>query len=165
MCQKEIKKLVIYYSLDGNTKFIAENIALAVNADLLELKLKKEISRIPLIKQFSGGMQCVLKKKPGIHPLDKNPENYDTIFIGTPVWAGTYASPFNTLFSNITLKNKNIALFCCYGGSKGKTFEDFKTQLAGNNIIGEAEFKSPAKYDKDKNAANSGKWATEMLKK
>lgn len=165
MAEKELKKLVIYYSLDGNTKFIAENIALATNADLLQLKLQKEISRIPLIKQFMGGMQSSLKKRPEIDALDKNPENYDTIFIGTPVWAGTFASPYNTLFSKVSLKNKNIALFCCYAGSKGKTFDEFKKQLEGNNIVGETEFKSPAKTNKDENASNARKWATEIIKK
>jgi len=39
-----MKTLVVYYSLEGNTKFIAETISKTVGADLLELKPIKDIS-------------------------------------------------------------------------------------------------------------------------
>ena len=37
-----MKNLVIFYSLEGNTKLIASTIARAINADVLELKTKKK---------------------------------------------------------------------------------------------------------------------------
>lgn len=38
-----MKKLVVFYSFEGNTKFLAEAIANEIKADILELKPKKEI--------------------------------------------------------------------------------------------------------------------------
>ena len=38
-----MKKLIIFYSFEGNTKLIAENIAKAIDADILELKPEKEV--------------------------------------------------------------------------------------------------------------------------
>ena len=44
-----LKKMVIYYSYEGNTRFMAQTIAGAVGADLMELKLKKlETKRLKL---------------------------------------------------------------------------------------------------------------------
>ena len=50
-----MKNLVIYYSLEGNTKLIAENIAKKIDADILELKTKKEYHKTGFKKYFWGG--------------------------------------------------------------------------------------------------------------
>jgi len=89
------------------------------------------------------------------------------IFIGSPVWAGTYASPFNTFLANYNLSGKKIALFSSYAGSAGKIFESFKKKLSGNNIIAEKAFKDFI-YQKSspKEAKDSiAKWAEIVAKK
>lgn len=48
-----MKNLVIFYSLEGNTKLIASTIARAINADVLELKTKRNIV-IKDLKNISG---------------------------------------------------------------------------------------------------------------
>ncbi|MBU4486909.1 MAG: hypothetical protein KKD38_08270 [Candidatus Delongbacteria bacterium] len=40
-----MKKLIVFYSLDGNTRMISETMASEIEADLLELKPAKEITR------------------------------------------------------------------------------------------------------------------------
>ncbi|MFH1472213.1 MAG: hypothetical protein ABIF85_04880 [Nanoarchaeota archaeon] len=59
-----------------------------------------------------------MREKPALLPFDKDPKDYDMIFIGTPVWAFSYSAPFNTFFHETELKNKKIALFICHGGGK-----------------------------------------------
>lgn len=61
--------------------------------------------------------------KPEIESLNKNPIEYDFLFIGTPVWAGSFAPVLRTLFDCMRFKDKKIALFCCHAGAKGKVFE------------------------------------------
>ncbi len=159
-----MKKLVVFYSLEGNTKLIAENIAAVTDADILELKPKKEIKAKGFMKYFWGGKQAVMKEKPDIFPLDKNPQQYDVLFIGTPVWAFNYSTPLNTFFSKVKLSGKKIALFCSCGGNKGNTFRNMRNALSGNEILGENEFVEPLR-NKDDSAAQAKRWAKEIIGK
>lgn len=160
-----MKSLVIYYSLEGNTEMIAKSIASEVNADILELKPKKDIHPKGFLRYVWGGKQVLFKEKPELFPLEKKIQDYDLIFMGTPVWASTFAPAFNTLFSQNSIQNKKIALFCCYAGQEGKTFKNFKDVLNKNDILGEIGFKDPEKYDKDKNINKVKLWANNILKK
>ena len=140
-----MKKLVIFYSLEGNTAFVAEAIAEAIDAEILELKPKKDLNPKSFVRFFRGGMQMIFKIKPVLMEFDKNIENYDILFIGTPVWAANFTPSLRSLFSKVNIKNKKIALFCCYGDNPGKTFKSLKRQLTGNAFLGEIGFKDPIK--------------------
>lgn len=159
-----MKKLVVYYSLEGNTKRIAEAIAKTIDADLLELKPKNEIPSKGFMKFVWGGRAAMMKTKPELYPLDKDVHDYDVYFIGTPVWAWTYAPPLNTFFSTHPLINKKVALFCCHGGGKGKIFEKMNAALTGNQILGEIDFRDPLKHDTDANIEKAKRWAENILK-
>jgi len=58
------KMLIVFYSLTGNTRFIAEAIAETINADVLELKPIKELKADSGMKYMWGGAQATMKKKP-----------------------------------------------------------------------------------------------------
>ncbi len=155
------KKLVVFYSFEGNTKFVAEAIARSAGCDLLELKPEKEIKTRGFMKYFWGGRQVIMKKKPKLLPLGKKPEGYDLLFIGTPVWASNFAPALRTFLSENRLKGKKIALFCCYGGSPGEALENMKKELAGNSIIGEIGFKEPKNSGESRKKAEE--WARKMI--
>ena len=95
--------------------------------------------------------------------LDKDPNEYDVIFMGTPVWASSYAPYFNTLFSSIEFKHKKIGLYCCYKGSAGKTFAHLEKQLEENDIVGKMEFKEPIKIEDNKNKIRE--WANTIIER
>lgn len=135
-----MKKLVVFYSYEGNTKLIAESIANSIGADILELKPINEMKSKGFMKFVWGGRDAVMKKRPKLNDFNINFDDYDQIIIGTPVWAFTYAPPFNTLFSEYNIVNKDIALFCCHEGGMGMVFNNLKKNLHGNNIIGEYDF-------------------------
>lgn len=160
---EEMKKLVVYYSLEGNVKFVAEKIAEAAGADLLQLKPRKDLNPDSFMKYFWGGKQVIFKEKPELLPMEKNPADYDVLYIGTPVWAGSFAPALNTFFSQVNLTGKKIALFCCYGSHAGKTFVNLKKKLEGNSIIGEMGFKEPLKHDKHQEGEKAKKWAREVI--
>ena len=80
-----MKILTVYYSLDGNTQLIAEQIKSAVNGDILRLKPVHDNNKKGLFKLLSGGRQVFKNEKPELEPFDINPAEYDLIFIGTPV--------------------------------------------------------------------------------
>jgi len=137
-----MKKSVVFYSLEGNTKFIAQNLAKEIGADILELKPEKEIPKIEPLKHFWGGKQVVMKETPKLKKYDINLADYDTLIIGTPVWSFNFSPPIRTFLKENKIKNKKIILFCTSEGSKGKTFENLKKELKGNKIIAQIEFQS-----------------------
>ncbi len=154
--------LVVYYSLEGSTRLIAENVAKVLEADLLELKpVKEEIKPNSFMKFLWGGRQVFLKKMPELAPFDKDLEKYDHIVIGTPVWSFTYTPPIRTFFSKAGLKNKEIALFCCHDGSKGKTLENMEKALSGNKIIAKSDYANVFKDREDK-AEKAREWAATL---
>ena len=60
------KILIVYYSLTGNTQFIAEALRDSIEADILELKPIKELNPESGTKFMWGGFQSTMKKKTGI---------------------------------------------------------------------------------------------------
>jgi len=158
------KILVVSYSLEGNTAFIAETLAATMQADRLALQPQQAIAATGVSRFFWGGMQVVLKRQPELLPFDKDPAQYDVIVLGTPVWASNYAPPLRTFLATTPLHGKCIALFCCYGGSAGKTFDQLKQACAGNTILGEMGFRNPLK-DKAEALRQAQTWAQTMLAK
>ncbi len=154
-----MKALVVYYSLEGNTRLMAETIAATLGADLLELKPIDDIKPGGFMKYVWGGRQVVKKKKPELTPLAKNPQDYDFIILGTPVWAWSFTPALRSFFDQVKLTGKKVALFCCHGGGKAKTLELMKAELAGNQVVAETDFLEPASQNKELNLAKAAEWA------
>lgn len=154
---------MIYYSLSGNTRFVAETIAKTVGADILELKPKLDLSKRGFMKYAWGGRQVIMKYKPELLDFDKDINDYDILFIGTPVWAFSFAPALRSFFAKIKIVNKKIAIFCCHGGIMGKTLENMKKYLSGNEILGEIDFKEPLKFNRDEARVKAENWVRELL--
>ena len=157
------KILIVYYSLDGSTRLIANEIAEELKADILELKPIHDVPASGFMKYFWGGKQVMQKQKPDLAPYDKKAEDYDIIFMGTPVWASSYAPAFETFFLNTKLEGKKIALFCCQGGQPGKTFINMEQKLAGNDIISKIDFTTRGK-DSKIHVEKAREWAASIIK-
>lgn len=158
-----MKTLVVYYSLTGNTKLIAEKIAATTNADILAIKPKDELNPKGFMKYLKGGKQACMKKQPEILPLEKNPQDFEMLIIGTPVWASNFAPALRTFFTNNKLTNKKIALFCCHCGGKGNVFSKMKEALGDNQFIGEIDFCEPLKKETDTKVNQATEWAKKLL--
>lgn len=139
MKRNNLRSLVVYYSFEGSTKLIAESIAKEIDSDILTLEVQKPISN-DITKYIIGSKQVVLREKPKLIPYEFKSENYDILFIGTPVWAWDYAPALRTFFEENSIKNKKIALFDCMSSSDGKTLENMKKALEGNEFLGEIKF-------------------------
>ena len=134
-----------------------------IGADTLELKPVKEISRNNFTTLFTGGKQAMMKAEPEIQLFDIDPQEYDVIFIGTPVWAWTFAPALRTFFSKYKIEGKNICLLCCHGGGSGKIFEKMEEKLGGNTILGKIKFKDPLKNEKEEDAQRAKEWARDII--
>jgi flavodoxin len=109
------KVLVLYYSQTSNTKTVAQEIATKVGADIEEI--------IP-IKPYDGDFQATIERcnqermqgvKPEIKPIAADLAKYDVIFIGYPVWFGTFAPPIAAFLDQVDLNGKKVVPFCTFG--------------------------------------------------
>jgi len=138
-----MKTAVIFYSLDGNCAYAAEEIKSLLNADLIRLHTKDEKERSGISKFF---WSCgAMFSRPQLKPYSFDPSAYDLIILGAPVWAASPASPVKTFISKAGITGKKTALFVCHAGGKGKALEKFKALLAGNDIISVIDFLNPAR--------------------
>lgn len=158
-----MKTLIIYYSLEGNTKLIAETIAKETKSDILEIKTKKNYPTGGLKKYLWGGKSVLFNQKPELMEITIDINEYDRLFIGTPIWVGTYAPPFNTFIENYNIANKKIGLFACHGGGGAKKFyTNFKNKLPNNDYIGEIDFFDPTKKDTQENLIKVREWVNTL---
>ena len=84
-----MKTAVVYYSMSGNTKLIAEKIAGDLNADLIEIFPENSYPDKGFRKYFWGGKSAIMGAKPALQPYSFNADKYDTVIIGSPVWASS----------------------------------------------------------------------------
>lgn len=109
------KYLVLYYSQTSNTKAVAEQIANLLNADIEEI-----VATQPYNGDFQATIErCIQERelgvKPEIQPLTADISQYDVIFIGYPVWFGTYAPPVAAWLDQADLSGKKVVPFCTFG--------------------------------------------------
>ena len=153
-----MKTAVVFFSYDGNSAFVAQQIKTRLNADLVQLYLTDEKKRGKIASIFWGGGMSVMGKKPPLKPYNFNPASYDLIILGAPVWAGSPAPPIKTFLSQTPITGKKLALFVCHGGGPGKSLEKFKALLPGNEIVSTADFVLPLK-NKEEAQQKIAEWA------
>lgn len=111
-----MKTLVVFYSLTGKTRLVAETIAKETKADLLEIEETKPRKVGPLT-HLTGSIAAIFGRCSDIRPIDANTEQYDLIFIGSPIWFFRPAPAINTFISTANLKDKELVLFFTMGGT------------------------------------------------
>ena len=154
--------LVVYFSFEGNTKLIAEKIGETLNADIVELKTSKKYPTEGLGKYFWGGKSVVFGDKPTLINESIDLSRYETIIIGTPVWAGSFAPPIRSFVNDYKIRNKRIAIFASHGGGGAvKCFAKLKEALPENKFIGETAYVDPKKNPESIDSAV--KWASGLL--
>jgi len=142
-----MKSVVIYYSLTGNTNLVAKMIAERIGADMIELKPEKEIPSKGSSKFFLGGKSVMFHEKPKLLNENLSLDGYDTLIIGTPIWARSFTPPVNTFLSENVIKDKTIFFFATHspGTNTDKCFAKMKEKLTRNRMKGSAGFEDVKK--------------------
>ena len=135
-----MKKLVAYYSASGVTKNVAELLAQAANADLYEIKPKVPYTAADLNwmdKKSRSTLEMKDKSsRPEIADRGAEIENYDTVFLGFPIWWYTAPTIVNTFLESYDFSGKTVVLFATSGGSRfGKTAKDLEVSAPKANVI------------------------------
>lgn len=108
--------LIAYYSHTGTTRAAAEKIHQLVGGDLVELQPEK-----PYPADHQEHLQMVIKEiesnaRPKLKTKLDHMEQYDTVFVGYPIW--DYQAPLmmNTFLESYDLSGKKVVPFCTSGG-------------------------------------------------
>ena len=128
------RKLVAYFSASGTTAKIAEQLSEAIGADVHKIRPKTKYTDSDLNWRDSNSRSSVEMKNKKFRPEiadDKiDISQYDTIFVGFPIWWYVAPTIINTFFEAHDFSKKKIVLFATSGGSGfGKTAEELKVSL------------------------------------
>ena len=135
-----MKKAIVYYSMSGNTEYVAKYVSSKIDADLIKIEPKKEYPNKGLKKFLWGGKSAVMGETPELEEYEFDSSKYDYIIFGTPVWASSITPPIRSFIKeNIEeLKDKKIGLFICFmGGGADKAKEKFKECVGINELNAE----------------------------
>ena len=140
------KKLVAYFSASGVTAQVAKKLAEAVGADLFEIAPKVPYTKADLDWMDAKSRSTVEMKDPGSRPelaaVLSNAADYDTVYVGFPIWWYVAPTIVNTFLESIDLSGKTVVPFATSGGSgMGKTNEHLAPSCKGAKLLNGKVFK------------------------
>ncbi|MCR5262014.1 MAG: NAD(P)H-dependent oxidoreductase [Candidatus Gastranaerophilales bacterium] len=129
------KVLVAYFSATGTTKRVAENLAEALKADIYEIKPLQPYTKADLDWTNPKSRSSVEMKDHNSRPEtvkdDFSVAEYDTVYLGFPIWWYIAPTIVNTFLEKHDFSDKKIILFATSGGSGfGKTVDNLKPSVA-----------------------------------
>ena len=122
----------------GNTKIVADYISEIAGADQFEIVTHKYdgMAYNPLIKLAQE--EANRGELPPYEGSAPDLSQYDTVFIGGPVWWGTYPQVMFTLFKDINLDGKTVIPFTTHEGSDlASCVKDVKKAFPKAKVTGE----------------------------
>ena len=133
------KKLVAYFSASGVTAKVAENLSDALGADLYEIVPKVRYTNADLDWRDKTSRSTIEMNDPSSRPeiesLRDNVADYDTIYVGFPIWWYVAPTIINTFLESYDLASKTIIPFATSGGSgMGKTNEKLAPSCPGATL-------------------------------
>ena len=154
------KILIVYYTLQGNARRVANAIQTQTDGNLFEIELVKPYS---LASSFVKG---ILHTRKGFGPALKtrveNLHEYDTVFIGSPVWAYTLSSPMVSFLNEHDLSGKTVIPFVTHDGNPGKYFEKFAEKCPNADLSKKMEFVKPKKKTDDELKQEVNGWLSQL---
>ncbi len=138
------KILVAYFSASGVTKRAAERLAAASGADLFEIKPVEPYTDADLDWTDKKSRSTLEMKdsssRPEIATKCANTSDYDTVFVGFPVWWYVEPRIVDTFLESYDFSGKTVIPFATSGGSGlGKTADNFRKILGKTVTVKEGK--------------------------
>lgn len=131
----DTRSLVLYYSQTGATETVALEIQKMLGADIEAIKLENPYSGTYGETIERVGKERAVGELPAILPLESDLSKYDVIYLGYPIWYGTYAMPVSALVKEYDFAGKKIVTFCTFGsGGLEPAISDLKKALPDAEI-------------------------------
>lgn len=152
------RKLVAYFSASGVTAKVAEKLAEAIGADLYAIEPEVPYTKADLDWMDKKSRSTIEMNNPASRPAitgkRDNMNDYDTVFVGFPIWWYVAPTIINTFLESYDLTDKTIIPFATSGGSDmGKTNEKLLPSCKGAKLLNGKVFKASV------SGADLAKWA------
>lgn len=134
------KTLVAYFSASGVTKKLAQTLADAIGADLFAIEPKVPYTKADLNWMDKQSRSTIEMQNPASRPeiagVCKNIADYDTVFVGFPIWWYVAPTIVNTFLESCDLTGKTVVPFATSGGSgMGKTADILRSVCPAADIL------------------------------
>ena len=152
------RKLVAYFSASGVTAKVAETLSEAIGADLYAIEPEVPYTKADLDWMDKKSRSTIEMNNPASRPAiagkRDNMNDYDTVFVGFPIWWYVAPTIINTFLESYDLTGKTIIPFATSGGSDmGKTNEKLLPSCKGAKLLNGKVFKASV------SGADLAKWA------
>ena len=147
------KTLVAYFSASGVTAKVAEKLSKAINADLYEIAPEDPYAKADLNwmnkKSRSSVEMNDRSSRPAIGNKVENMEQYDTVFVGFPIWWYREPSIIDTFMESYDFTGKTIIPFATSGGSGlGESYKNLQTLAPGAKVTDGERFSAGISEEK-----------------
>lgn len=152
------RKLVAYFSASGVTAKVAEKLSEAIGADLYAIEPEVPYTKADLDWMDTKSRSTIEMNSPASRPAiagkRDNMNDYDTVFVGFPIWWYVAPTIINTFLESYDLTGKTIIPFATSGGSDmGKTNEKLLPSCKGAKLLNGKVLKASV------SGADLAKWA------
>ena len=152
------RKLVAYFSASGVTAKVAEKLSEVIGADLYAIEPEVPYTKADLDWMDKKSRSTIEMNNPASRPAiagkRDNMNDYDTVFVGFPIWWYVAPTIINTFLESYDLTGKTIIPFATSGGSDmGKTNEKLLPSCKGAKLLNGKVFKASV------SGADLAKWA------
>lgn len=156
------KVLVVYYSLTGHTKDIAEQISAKTGADIFEIKTVETYSS-PSVYMKSK-KELTSKNYPELQGNLPNVADYDTIFVGGPVWWYTMAPALYSYLKVTDFGGARVVPFSTQGSNFGSFYKDFADMAKNAQILQSENFNNIDEKYKEQVSNKINAWLNKLSK-
>jgi flavodoxin len=130
------KVLTVYYSRSGNTRTMANYIQEVVGDEVVSIETVEaypseyRATTRQARKELDSGYKPPLKTKIG------NMAEYDVLFVGSPCWWGTIATPVISFLSGYDFSGKTVVPFMTHKGSGlGRTMSHVRQLCSSSTVL------------------------------
>ena len=138
-----MNRIILYYSDGGKTQQVAETLAVNLRCDICRIRdLKK---RDGFKNRLTSTFDAFRESKTEIYPPNLDLSEYDTIYIGGPIWANNPYPAIITLIDQYNFFGKDIVIFTTTSSSDSSAAlnkMDLKLRARGARVVQEFSIKT-----------------------
>lgn len=147
-----MKTLIVYFSLDGNTKWIAEKLHQKLpNTTLHAIELADKPINNKLWRTIVYGFKVTFYKDIAIKSSNLDMADYDQVIIGAPVWMGQVPPPMKAFLKTYPLNGRKVAAFCSMSGELSRFFDHLENLSGVDELMATLAILEPLQNMTEKN--------------